>query len=282
MSRVIGILSGKGGVGKTTIVANLGAALNNEFKKNVLVVDSNIKTSHLGLHLGLYEDLPITLKEVLNKKSSINYAIYIHPKTGMRLLPAPLNSKDVNFDRERFQEIINQLRRNYDIILLDIAPGLGRETIIASSVIDEGIIVTTPDIPSVTDAVKTIDLLKRFRKKVKGIVINRRKGKKYELTVDEIINNAECELLSIIPEDANIPVSISKGVPLIVMNKNSSASFAITTLAGKIINKDYEPSGFIYLLKKTLGMIPDFSYNKSANKKIFIADKRCFLERKRK
>jgi len=263
LSRVIGILSGKGGVGKTTLVANLGAALTNDFKKNVIVVDSNIKTSHLGLHLGLYEDLPVTLKEVLNKKSSVNYATYIHPQTGIRLLPAPLNSKDVNFDQERFQNVINQLKRNYNIILVDIAPGLGRETIISSSIIDEGIIVTTPDLPAVTDALKTIDLLKRLRKDIAGIVVNRKKNEKYELTIEEITSNAECDLLAVIPEDKKIPESIAKGIPLVLMDKNSSASSAIKTLAGKLVNESYEPTGFVYSIKKLFGLEDNLNYQVS-------------------
>lgn len=259
MSRVIGILSGKGGVGKTTLVANLGATLTNEFKKNVIVVDSNIKTSHLGLHLGLYEDLPVTLKDVLSRKTSVNYAVYIHPQTGIRLLPAPLNARDVILDRDRFQSVVDQLKRNYNIALIDIAPGLGRETIIASSVIDEGIIVTTPDLPAVTDAIKTIDLLKRLHKEVSGIVINRKKNEKYELSVEEICSNVECDLLSVIPEDKKVPESISKGIPLVIMDKNSLASNAMKILAGKIINENYEPQGFFYSLKKLFGLIDGIS-----------------------
>jgi septum site-determining protein MinD len=263
-------LSGKGGVGKTMLVANLGVALTNNFKKNVIVIDSNIRTSHLGLHLGLYEDLPVTLKHVLDKKTSVNYAIYIHPKTGIRLLPAPLNAKDVFFDRERFQSIIDQLKKSYNIILVDIAPGLGRETIIAASVIDEGIIVTTPDLPAVTDAIKTIELLKKLRKDVSGIVINRKKNKKYELTTDEILSNTECDLLQIIPEDKKIPESIAKGVPLMIMSGNSSAANAMKTLAGKIVNEQYEPTGWIYSLKKTFGLIQNYRYSTKENKKTFV------------
>lgn len=268
MSRVIGILSGKGGVGKTTLVANLAAALNNEFKQNVIVVDSNITTSHLGLHLGLYEDLPFTLREVLNKKTSINYAIYIHPQTGIRLIPAPLNTSDIKFDLQKFQTVIDNLKKNYDIILVDTAPGLGREAIIAASTVDEGIIITTPDLPSVTDAMKTINLLKRLKKNISGFVINRKKNENYELSVEEIASNLDCNLLSIIPEDSKIPISISKGTPLVIMDGNSSAAIAMKILAANLINEHYEPNNLIYLLKKMLGLTKDYSYLMKKNQKI--------------
>lgn len=267
MSKVIGILSGKGGVGKTTLVANLAASLTNDFKKNVIILDSNVTTSHLGLHLGLYEDLPVTLREVINRKSPLDYAIYIHPQTGIRLLPAPLNNRDMKFDLDRFQSIIGTLKKNYDIVLVDTAPGLGKEAVVATNVIDEGIIVTTPDLPSVTDALKTIDLLKRLKKNITGFVINRKKNEKYELSAEEISSNLECNLLSIIPEDNKVPISISRGIPLVIMDGNASASIAIKILAGDLVNEKYQPKGFVYSLKKMLGLTKDYSDLKNRNQK---------------
>jgi septum site-determining protein MinD len=272
LSKVIGILSGKGGVGKTTLVANLAASLTNDFKKNVIILDSNVTTSHLGLHLGLYEDLPVTLREVINRKSPIDYAIYIHPQTGIRLLPAPLNNKDMKFDLDRFQSIIDTLKKNYDIVLVDTAPGLGKEAIVATNVIDEGIIVTTPDIPSVTDALKTIDLLRRLKKNITGFVINRKKNEKYELSAEEISSNLECNLLSIIPEDNKVPISISRGIPLVIMDGNSSASIAIKILAGDLVNEKYQPKGFVYSLKKMLGLTKDYSDFKNRNQNTIAQD----------
>lgn len=272
MSKVIGILSGKGGVGKTTLVANLAASLTNDFKKNVIILDSNVTTSHLGLHLGLYEDLPVTLREVINRKSPLDYAIYIHPQTGVRLLPAPLNNRDMKFDLDRFQSIIDTLKKNYDIVLVDTAPGLGKEAIVATNVIDEGIIVTTPDLPSVTDALKTIDMLKRLKKNVTGFVINRKKNEKYELSAEEISSNLECSLLSIIPEDNKVPISISRGIPLVIMDGNSSASIAIKILAGDLVNEKYQPKGFVYSLKKMFGLTKDYSDLKNRNQKTIMQD----------
>lgn len=279
MSRVIGVLSGKGGVGKTTLVANLGASLTNDFKKNVIIVDSNITTSHLGMHLGLYEDLPVTLREVLNKGSSVNYAVYIHPQTGIRLLPAPLSGRDIQFEYERFRNVIIALQKNYDIILVDIAPGLGREAIIATGAVGEGIIITTPDLPAVTDALKTIDLLKRLKKTVLGVVVNRKKGEKYELSIEEIASHTEVPLLSVIPEDKKIPISISKGTPVVMMDGNSSAALAIKILAGKLINEKYQPAGFVYSLKKMLGLIKDYSEYQNQNKSSFETHERQDIEK---
>jgi septum site-determining protein MinD len=85
--RVISILSGKGGVGKTTTVANLGLALSMVFNKKVVLLDGNSTTPDLGLHLGMYS-FPHTLEDVLMGKVSITEALYHHPQ-GISILPPP-------------------------------------------------------------------------------------------------------------------------------------------------------------------------------------------------
>lgn len=245
MSRVIGVLSGKGGVGKTTIVSNLAAALTNVFNKNVLIFDSNIHTSHLGLHLGMYEDLPATLREVLNRKVSILNAVYLHPQTGIRIIPAPLSGDGVNLTKDRCCKLVNEVKNNYDIVILDCSPGLGKEAVTAISAIDEGLIVTTPEFPAVADALKTIDIFNKLGKKVSGIVINRYRNEKYELTANEIVSTTKSNVLGLIPEDKRIPESISKGIPAVLLYPHSPASIGLKRLAANLINEDYREASFI-------------------------------------
>lgn len=245
-ANVIGVLSGKGGVGKTTVVANLGAALASKFHKKVLLIDSSVKTSHLGLHLGLYEELPVTLKEVLLKKVPVMYAIFFHPTTGVRLLPAPLKG-DVNL--KRMNGIIEELGNAYDPIVVDCAPGLGKDVVLAVKSIDKVLLVTTPDLPSVTDVLKTIDLVKKLKKDIIGIVLNRVRNEKHELTVEEIESTCGYDVVSVIPETNKIPESIAEGVPL-VMNSSCSAAVELKKLAAGLIGAGYQPDGFLYRLKK--------------------------------
>lgn len=82
MTRIIGVISGKGGVGKTTVVANLGVILASEFKKDVIIVDCNISTSHLALYLGMYY-CPITLNQVLKGEAKIEDAMYEYHVSGL-------------------------------------------------------------------------------------------------------------------------------------------------------------------------------------------------------
>ncbi|MBI4009702.1 MAG: P-loop NTPase [Candidatus Aenigmarchaeota archaeon] len=253
MAKVIGILSGKGGVGKTTLVSNLAASLTKNFNKNVLVFDTNINTSHLGLHLGMYEDLPVTLREVLRRKTSIMHAVYTHPNTGIRLVPAPLSGDGINLTKEKCCRLVNQLKNSYDMVILDCPPGLGKETIVAISAIDEAIIITTPDIPAVTDALKTVEILNRIGKKTLGIVVNRSRNEKYELQPQEISSTCKCDVIATIPEDRKILRSISKGMPAVLLYPHSPASNSVKKLAAKLLGKSYKEPSFFDKLKRLLG-----------------------------
>ena len=253
MSKVIGILSGKGGVGKTTLVANLGAALTKAFSKNILIFDSNINTSHLGLHLGIYEDLPVTIREVLRSRMPVTSAIYMHPATGIRLIPAPLSGDGVALTREKCSRMVDEVKNNYDMVLLDTAPGLGKEVMVALSAIDEAIIITTPDIPAVTDALKALNMLKKLGIKPLGIVVNRRSNEKYELTDKEISSTCGSDVIATIPEDRRVLKALSKGIPAVISYPNSRASQAVKNLAARLVGIEYRKSGFLEGLMKLFG-----------------------------
>ena len=227
------------------LVSNLGSALASEFNRKVLLIDSNVKTSHLGLHLGLYEELPVTLKDVLLKKAPVMYAVFLHPETGLRLLPAPIKG---DMDLKKMDGVIRELRPAYDPILVDCAPGLGRDVVIAAKAIDKAILVTTPDLPAFTDMLKTINLLKKLRKEIIGIVVNRVKNEKYELTVEEIESTCGYDVISIIPETNKVPESIAEGVP-IVMNSGCPASIEFKRFAASLISEEYHPDGFWHKLR---------------------------------
>ncbi len=243
MSQVIGILSGKGGVGKTSVVANLGAALTNEFDKNIIILDANLNSSHLGLHLGMYEDLPVTLREVLKKNMPVSYAIYVHPSTGIRIVPAALSGDGVKVTTAKLRNITKKLTSDYELVIMDCPPGLGKESVTAIGAIDSGLIVTTPDFPAVADALKTVQLLERMGKKVIGLVVNKRKGEKYELTIKEIESTCGVKVISIIPEDNHVPEGISEGVPVVLLSPYSKASVAFKQLAATLVGETYSPGG---------------------------------------
>lgn len=236
MSRIISVLSGKGGVGKTTVVANLAASLTRDFRRNVILLDGNITTAHLGLHFGLYSDLPVTLREVLEKNVPPLHATFIH-STGVRIIPTPLNGKITKLSR--FNEVVNQLKNDYEIVLIDSPPGLGKEVLTELKITKQAIVVTTPDLPSITDALRTIDLLRKLEKDFLGLVLNRVKNERYELTKNEIESTCNCNIISVIPEDSKIPESIARGIPVCLYDGRSKASIQLKKLAAYLIGEGY-------------------------------------------
>jgi len=156
MSRIIAVLSGKGGVGKTTLVSNLGAALVKK-GKNVTIIDGNVTTPNLSLHLGI-PFYRVTLHDVLQKDFPIESAVYNH-STGLKIVPASLAAESIkNVNLDKLEGALLNLLGNTEIMLVDSAAGLGKEALTAMSIADEIIVVTNPELPAVTDALKTIKI----------------------------------------------------------------------------------------------------------------------------
>ncbi len=238
MTRIIAIVSGKGGVGKTTLVANLGAALAG-MGKDVIVLDANLTTPNLGIHLGM-PLFPVTLHDVLKGRAHIRDAIYDH-ESGMRVVPAGISLRDLRgVDAKDLPTALLDLLGNADIILLDAAAGLGREALASIEAADEMIIITNPDLPSVTDALKAVKLAEQLGTRTLGVVVNRVTGAKHEMRREDIVSMLDdIELLSEIPEDMNVPVAISARTPIVIHKPGSRASHAVKKTAARLVGRSY-------------------------------------------
>ncbi len=236
MGRVIAFISGKGGVGKTTIVSNTALALN-ELGKNTVVVDGNVTTPNLSMHLGI-QFYPITLHDVLKGNFSINEAMYIHP-SGLKVIPGGIGIKDLEgINLDLLPDSIYSLSEESDYILIDGAAGLGKEALKAMEIADDIVIVTNPDLPSVTEALKVKKIAEEFDTNVMGVVVNRIARKKTELTDNEIKGLLELPILGKIPEDPAIPQSIHKKMPVVHHKSNSPASIAIKRFSANMIGEE--------------------------------------------
>jgi septum site-determining protein MinD len=243
MTRVIGVVSGKGGVGKTTLVANLGAALASIYKKDVIVVDCNVTTSHLGMYLGMYY-YPISLNKVLSNQVKIDSAIYDYSINGMRIIPASLSLDDMRgIDISRLNQAIKGLFGKADIVLLDSAPGLGREAMSAMRAADEILYVMTPFVPSMMDIIKCNAVANELNLKPLGVVMNMTGEGRYELTPEEVEQLVELPVISRIPRDKTVLRSLAAKLPVIDFDLNSAASQEIIRLAATLIGEEYKPRG---------------------------------------
>jgi septum site-determining protein MinD len=235
MARIIAVVSGKGGVGKTTLVSNLGAALAKK-GKDVIILDGNVTTPNLSLHLGI-PFYPVTLHDVLKKKASIDSAIYQHP-TGIKIVPASLSANSARgVNIEKLNSVLLNLLGRSDIIIVDAAAGLGKEALTAMKVADELIIITNPELPAVTDALRAIKIAKDSGTKILGVVVNRVKGVKHELSLSEIKAMLGVPILAVVPEDRAVPKSIAKKVPVVHHKPTSRAARAFKRLASRILGE---------------------------------------------
>jgi len=233
MARIIAVISGKGGVGKTTTAINLGAALN-KLDKEVIVVDLNLNTPNIGVHLGA-PIVPITLNHVLKGKADIEDAVYEH-SSGTKIIPSSLSVKELtNFNTKRIPIIINQLHDHAEFVILDSAAGFSAEAMATIEAGDEIIVVTNPEMPSVTDALKAVKVARDMGKEVRGIIVTRHKNKKYEMPLSSIRSMLEAPIIGVIPEDDAVKEALNLRDAVVHTHPKSKVSKKYFLIASKII-----------------------------------------------
>ncbi len=239
MAKLITITSGKGGVGKTTTAINLGAALN-AFGKEVIILDANLTTPNVGLHLGA-PIVPVSLNHVLLGKAKIADAIYEH-ESGTKIIPSSLSVKELRrLNHGKLKDVGKKLRKMADYIIYDSAAGLGEEALASIEASDELIIVTNPEIPAVTDALKTSKVIEQLGKSVKGVIITRIRGTKTEMPIVNIRDMLELPILGIVPEDKNMQTALVMKDAIVHTHPKSKAARAYRMIAAKIIgNGNYK------------------------------------------
>ena len=236
MARFIVITSGKGGVGKTTTAVNLATAINS-FDEDVTLVDINLTTPNVGLHLGA-PVVPITLNHVLSGKAELVDAIYEH-NSGTKVIPSSLSIRELKKLNERdLLSASKDLKKLSDIVIFDSAAGLGSEANVALQIADDVIIVTNPEMPAVTDALKTAKLAEEMGKNVLGVIVTRVRGNKYEMSASSIREMLELPILGVIPEDSRCQEALSLRNAVFFTHPKSKAAKSYREIAGKILGKE--------------------------------------------
>ena len=258
MTRVIGIVSGKGGVGKTTFSVNLGIALG-RLDKKVLLIDCNITTPHLAYYLGA-EDYFITLNNIFSGEVNEKFAPSAH--AGIAFIPASEELRDIiKIDFDKLVKHVNKISKSgvFDFIILDSAPGLGKEGTSVLRSADEILFVTDPTVPNITDIVRCYEYLNMIRTKKVNIVFNKVREKHYELKFKDAESFFEAPVLGSIPFDEHIMDSTAQGVPFLNYMPNSPTVNDFMNVAANLAGIPHEkksPSrinGIFKKLKKKIG-----------------------------
>ena len=236
-ARVIVITSGKGGVGKTTTTANIGASLAEKGHK-VLLIDTDIGLRNLDVVMGLENRIVYDLIDVIEERCRISQALIKDKRCpNLVLLPAAQirDKNDVNADQ--MKELISSLKDSFDYILIDCPAGIEQGFKNAIAAANEAIVVTTPEVSATRDADRIIGLLEAAGIKNPRLVINRLRidmvKDKNMLSVEDILDILAVKLLGVVPDDENVVISTNKGEPL-VYKGDSLAAKAFKNIASRI------------------------------------------------
>ena len=259
MAEIIAIVSGKGGVGKSTTTANIGTALAMMGKK-ILMIDGDIGLRNLDLILGMQNSIAYDFYDVLNDKCTSEQAILPDEKyPGLHLLPAPQNVDISEVDSKKLDSLIEKLSPYYDYILIDCPAGIHEGFMLMSSKAKKALIVATPELISVRDADMTISKLEDLHFEEIYLIINKVNVEMVKsgemMSVDDIINIVAVPLIGAIPDEKDVIHSNNIGKPVILKSR-SRAGKAYANIAKRItgvkvpILEDEKRGLFSFLRKK--------------------------------
>ena len=269
-SKVIVITSGKGGVGKTTTSAAIGAELANRGFKTV-VIDFDVGLRNLDLIMGCERRVIYDIINVINQEATLNQTLIKDKRQqNLYILPASQTRDKDALTKEGIGKIIEELRKDFKFIICDSPAGIERGALTAIYFADEAIIVTNPEVSSVRDSDRIIGVLNSKTKLVeenmeitKHLLITRysatRVKKGEMLSVNDVQDILAIPLLGIIPESEAVLNASNQGIPITLETKPSNACKAyrnaVSTLLGE---KPEDPSTFRKILLN-IGLIKDLA-----------------------
>ncbi|MCI6004690.1 MAG: septum site-determining protein MinD [Blautia sp.] len=240
MSEVIVITSGKGGVGKTTTVANIGTGLAMMGKK-VVVVDTDIGLRNLDVVLGLENRIVYNLVDVVNGSCRLKQALIKdkrHPD--LFLLPSAQTKDKSAVSPEQMIKLTDQLREDFDFVLLDCPAGIEQGFRNAIAGADKALVVTTPEVSAIRDADRIIGLLEANDLRDIHLIINRLRPDMITrgdmMSVDDVIEILAVNLIGTLPDDEQIVIATNQGEPL--SGKNSRAEEEYRNICRRLLGED--------------------------------------------
>ena len=261
-AKVITITSGKGGVGKTTAIANIGAALSSKGQK-VACIDADIGLRNLDVVLGLENRIVYDLVDVVEGRCRLNQAM-IKDKhiPDLFLIPSAQARDKTSVSPSDMIRVCNELRSDLDWILIDSPAGIERGFKNAIAPADEVIVITNPEVSAVRDADRIIGIVEAEEKGTPRLLINRLDTEMVKqnnmLSADDVVDLLAIDLLGIIPEDKAVIISTNKGIP-IALDTSSLAGQAYHNIARRLLGEDVplldldKGSGFFSRISSVFG-----------------------------
>lgn len=239
MGHVIVVTSGKGGVGKTTISANIAFGLSNMDKK-VLVIDTDIGLRNLDVIMGLENRIVYNLVDVIEGKCRLGQAVVKYKDNqNLFLLPSAQTKDKTYISPEQMTNLISDIRDKFDYIIIDCPAGIeqGFKNAIAGA--DWAIVVATPEVASIRDADRIIGLLEANYISRIDLIINKIRPELVKsgdmMSIEDVTDILALDIIGAITDDVNIVIASNRGEPL---TGNSQASLAILNICKRITGEN--------------------------------------------
>lgn len=240
-TKIFVVTSGKGGVGKTTVTANLSVRLARE-GKSVVAIDGDIGLRNLDVVMGLENRIVYTLVDVIENACRLEQALVRDKRVdNLYLLPAAQTRTKDAVNAEQMQDLCAKLRGAFDYVIIDSPAGIEAGFRNASTAADQALVVATPEVSSVRDADRIIGLLEAQGKKNTRLIVNRIRQAMVKsgnmLDVSDVSDVLAIDLLGVIPEDDSVVVSTNKGEPL-ALNDSAPAAKAFANIAFRMMGRE--------------------------------------------
>ncbi len=237
VGEVIVITSGKGGVGKTTTSANLGAALAAQ-GRSVVLVDADIGLRNLDVVMGLENRIVYDLVDVVEGYARVRQALIRDKRfENLCLLPAAQTKDKTAVSPDQMRALCHELREEFDFVLVDSPAGIEQGFRNAIAGAEQALVVATPEVSSVRDADRIIGLLEAERMPPPRLIINRMRASMVRrgdmMDISDIIDILAIELIGVVPEDEAIVVSTNRGEPAALL-PSSRAGAAYRDIARRL------------------------------------------------
>ena len=240
MGEVIVVTSGKGGVGKTTTVANIGTGLAMLNKKTV-VVDTDIGLRNLDVILGLENRIVYNLVDVINGSCRMKQALIKDRRyPDLFLLPSAQTKDKSAVSPEQMIKLTDELREEFDYVLLDCPAGIEQGFRNAIAGADKAIVVTTTEVSAIRDADRIIGLLEANEIKRTDLIVNRIRMDMVEsgnmMSMDDVVEILAIDLIGAVPDDENIVIATNQGEPCV--GDSSLAGQAYMNICRRVMGEE--------------------------------------------